>query len=135
MIEKEKERIDDEGIDLLNLLLNLWNHKLLILVLACIAALFMFVKTAFSQILPILLICDEYGVLLFEDAAESLGATYKGKQTGTFGKYGIFSFHLLPPLIVLGVHLLHQAHKDQDDHCQDQRDGTSKVPVTYGNKL
>ena len=93
MIEKEKERIDDEGIDLLNLLLNLWNHKLLILVLACIAALFMFVKTAFSQILPILLICDEYGVLLFEDAAESFGATYKGKQTGTFGKYGIFSFN------------------------------------------
>lgn len=44
MIEKEKERIDDEGIDLLNLLLNLWNHKLLILVLACIAALFMFVN-------------------------------------------------------------------------------------------
>lgn len=47
MIEKEKERIDDEGIDLLNLLLNLWHHKVLILVLACIAALFMFVKTAF----------------------------------------------------------------------------------------
>jgi dTDP-4-amino-4,6-dideoxygalactose transaminase len=28
---------------------------------------------------------------LIEDAAESLSATYKGKQTGTFGKYGIFS--------------------------------------------
>ena len=38
-------------------------------------------------------ICDEYGVPLIEDAAESLGATYKGKQTGTFGKYGIFSFN------------------------------------------
>ena len=32
-------------------------------------------------------LCDEYGVVLIEDAAESLSATYKGKQTGTFGKY------------------------------------------------
>ena len=32
-------------------------------------------------------ICDEYGVPLIEDAAESLGATYKGKQTGTFGRW------------------------------------------------
>lgn len=38
-------------------------------------------------------ICDEYGAVLIEDAAESLGATYKGKQTGTYGKYGIFSFN------------------------------------------
>lgn len=38
-------------------------------------------------------ICDKHNVPLVEDAAESLGATYKGKQTGTFGKYGIFSFN------------------------------------------
>lgn len=38
-------------------------------------------------------ICDQYGAVLIEDAAESLGATYKGKQTGTYGKYGIFSFN------------------------------------------
>jgi dTDP-4-amino-4,6-dideoxygalactose transaminase len=41
----------------------------------------------------ILAICKEYNVPLIEDAAESLGATYKGKQTGTFGKFGIFSFN------------------------------------------
>ena len=38
-------------------------------------------------------ICDEHRVPLIEDAAESLGSTYKGKYTGTFGKYGIFSFN------------------------------------------
>ena len=38
-------------------------------------------------------ICKKHNVPLVEDAAESLGATYKGKQTGTFGKYGIYSFN------------------------------------------
>ncbi|MBL1228914.1 aminotransferase class V-fold PLP-dependent enzyme [Enterococcus sp. BWB1-3] len=38
-------------------------------------------------------ICDEYGVTLIEDAAESLGTTYKGQMTGTFGKYGVYSFN------------------------------------------
>ena len=41
----------------------------------------------------IMKICNEHNIPLVEDAAESLGATYKGKQTGTFGKYGIFSFN------------------------------------------
>ena len=41
----------------------------------------------------ILEICKEHNAILIEDAAESLGATYKGKQTGTFGKYGIYSFN------------------------------------------
>ena len=38
-------------------------------------------------------ICDKYNVPMIEDAAESLGATYKGKQTGSFGRVGIFSFN------------------------------------------
>ncbi len=38
-------------------------------------------------------ICDKHNVPLVEDAAESLGSTYKGKETGTFGKYGIYSFN------------------------------------------
>lgn len=38
-------------------------------------------------------LCDQYNVPLIEDAAESLGATYKGRQTGTFGKYSALSFN------------------------------------------
>ncbi|MDD4200787.1 MAG: DegT/DnrJ/EryC1/StrS family aminotransferase, partial [Eubacteriales bacterium] len=38
-------------------------------------------------------ICDEYNVPIIEDAAESIGATYKGKKSGTIGKFGVFSFN------------------------------------------
>lgn len=38
-------------------------------------------------------ICEENNAILIEDAAESLGATYHGQQTGTFGKFGIYSFN------------------------------------------
>lgn len=38
-------------------------------------------------------LCDKYGVTLIEDAAESLSATYKGRQTGSFGKYNAISFN------------------------------------------
>ena len=38
-------------------------------------------------------ICDRHGAVIIEDAAESLGAGYKGKQTGTFGKYNCISFN------------------------------------------
>ncbi|MBD5546100.1 MAG: aminotransferase class I/II-fold pyridoxal phosphate-dependent enzyme [Lachnospiraceae bacterium] len=38
-------------------------------------------------------ICASHNVPLIEDAAESLGSTYKGKHTGTFGRIGIYSFN------------------------------------------
>ncbi|EJV85864.1 DegT/DnrJ/EryC1/StrS family aminotransferase [Bacillus thuringiensis] len=38
-------------------------------------------------------LCKKYDVTLIEDAAESLGTYYKGKHTGSFGEYGIFSFN------------------------------------------
>ncbi|GIN69626.1 putative pyridoxal phosphate-dependent aminotransferase EpsN [Bacillus sp. J14TS2] len=38
-------------------------------------------------------LCKKHNVTLIEDAAESLGTYYKGKHTGTFGDYGIFSFN------------------------------------------
>lgn len=41
----------------------------------------------------IMKICKKHNVPIIEDAAESLGTYYKGKHTGTFGDYGIFSFN------------------------------------------
>lgn len=38
-------------------------------------------------------LCEKYDVILIEDAAESLGALYNGRQTGTFGKYNAISFN------------------------------------------
>ena len=38
-------------------------------------------------------ICEQNGAIFIEDAAESLGASYQGKQTGSFGKYNAISFN------------------------------------------
>ncbi|WP_294752998.1 DegT/DnrJ/EryC1/StrS family aminotransferase [uncultured Ruminococcus sp.] len=38
-------------------------------------------------------ICDKHGAIIVEDAAESFGATYKGKETGCFGDYSAISFN------------------------------------------
>jgi dTDP-4-amino-4,6-dideoxygalactose transaminase len=46
-----------------------------------------------ADIEPILAACNEYDVPLIEDAAEALGATYKGRSPGTFGVIGIYSFN------------------------------------------
>lgn len=41
----------------------------------------------------LLLVCEKWGIELVEDAAESLGSFYKGKHTGTLGRYGCLSFN------------------------------------------
>ncbi len=42
---------------------------------------------------PLMALCDRYGVSMLEDAAESLGAKYKGRPSGSFGRLGVFSFN------------------------------------------
>ncbi len=46
-----------------------------------------------AKIDEIMEICARHHVPYIEDAAESLGARYKGRQTGTFGRFGIYSFN------------------------------------------
>lgn len=46
-----------------------------------------------ADIDPILALCEQHGITLIEDAAEALGASYKGKSPGTFGRFGIYSFN------------------------------------------
>ena len=42
---------------------------------------------------PLEAVCAEYDVPLVEDAAEALGATYRGRGAGTFGQFGVLSFN------------------------------------------
>ena len=46
-----------------------------------------------AKLKEIMEICERHNVPLIEDAAESLGSTYQGKQTGSFGRIGIYSFN------------------------------------------
>ena len=46
-----------------------------------------------AKIDEIMAVCEAHHVPYIEDAAESLGSTYKGKHTGTLGRFGIFSFN------------------------------------------
>jgi len=46
-----------------------------------------------AKLSEIMEICQAHGTPMIEDAAESLGSTYRGKHTGTFGRYGIYSFN------------------------------------------
>ncbi len=41
----------------------------------------------------LMVICNKYNIAVIEDASESLGSTYNGKHSGTFGKIGVFSFN------------------------------------------
>ena len=51
---------------------------------------------------PILSICKKYNLKLLEDCAQSHGALYKGKMTGSFGDFGCFSFYPTKNLGALG---------------------------------
>jgi dTDP-4-amino-4,6-dideoxygalactose transaminase len=51
---------------------------------------------------PIMELCRKYNLKLIEDCAQSHGATYKGKLTGTFGEFGAFSFYPTKNLGALG---------------------------------
>ena len=67
---------------------------------------------------PILEICRRHDIALIEDAAESLGATYKGKSTGTMGRIGIFSFNGNKIVTTSGGGMLVSPEKDLVDKAR-----------------
>jgi pyridoxal phosphate-dependent aminotransferase EpsN len=66
----------------------------------------------------ILDICEQNNITLIEDAAESLGASYKGTATGTLGKIGIFSFNGNKIVTTSGGGMLVSADKDLVDKAR-----------------
>lgn len=63
-------------------------------------------------------ICTFHGVYLIEDAAESLGAIYNGKHTGTFGDFGIYSFNGNKILTTSGGGMLVSNNKEWIDKAK-----------------
>jgi pyridoxal phosphate-dependent aminotransferase EpsN len=67
---------------------------------------------------PIVAACARHGVTLIEDAAEALGATYKGRAPGTIGQAGIFSFNGNKIITTSGGGMLVSADATLISHAQ-----------------
>ena len=61
---------------------------------------------------PIIALSERYGVPIIEDAAESLGASYKNKKSGTFGSIGVFSFNGNKIITTSGGGMMVSANED-----------------------
>lgn len=66
----------------------------------------------------IVALCDAYGVPVVEDAAESLGAFYKGKASGSFGTIGIYSFNGNKIITTSGGGMLVSDNKEYMDRAR-----------------
>lgn len=79
---------------------------------------------------PLLEICNHYGVPVVEDAAESLGATYKGRVSGTMGTFGCYSFNGNKIITTSGGGMLIGENADQIARARYLA-AQARVPVTH----
>ena len=75
-------------------------------------------------------ICNEYGIPLIEDAAESLGSYYHGKHTGTFGKLAAFSFNGNKTITTGGGGMIITNDESLAKHAKHITT-TAKIPHSY----
>lgn len=75
-------------------------------------------------------VCNEWNIALIEDAAESLGSSYKGQHTGTFGLMGTFSFNGNKTVTCGGGGALVTNDKELADKAR-HLSTTAKVPHPY----
>jgi UDP-N-acetylbacillosamine transaminase len=66
----------------------------------------------------IIAICEANNIAIIEDSAESLGATYNGRQSGTFGVFGVYSFNGNKILTTSGGGILISPHKELIDKAR-----------------
>ena len=71
-----------------------------------------------ANIAPILELCHQYNILLIEDAAEALGATYQDKTPGTFGALGFYSFNGNKIITTSGGGMLVSDNQGWIDHAR-----------------
>ncbi len=75
-------------------------------------------------------LCKKWKLTLVEDAAESLGSNYKGKHTGTFGRYGVLSFNGNKIITTGGGGMILCADEQDGEHIKHITT-TAKVPHAY----
>ena len=75
-------------------------------------------------------ICEDWNLVLIEDAAESLGSLYKGKHTGTFGRFGALSFNGNKTITTGGGGMLLCSKSFEGDRAKNLST-TAKLPHPY----
>jgi len=81
-------------------------------------------------------LCRELNIFLIEDAAETLGSTYKGKKSGSFGEGAVFSFHRTKTLAVGAGGMLVLDDTELFEKCSKLRDsGRGENTPTYFNEI
>ncbi|MFS0655138.1 DegT/DnrJ/EryC1/StrS family aminotransferase [Bacillus sp. 179-C3.3 HS] len=66
----------------------------------------------------IVALCEAYDVPIIEDAAESLGSTYKGRQSGSIGRFGVYSFNGNKIITTSGGGMLVSDDEDAIERCR-----------------